>query len=223
MASKKNVVSVPGYYVTRKKEQHGKFCQPTEDTTPVQLCPELTTMLEEVEKNHDRYKAGGNQTSLCNGNSGLNPIKTANPIITPVMNSINYGIPKKSINVEILPAKESYTADMPGKEKEVEIISRILKGINCQCPSQKSSQKIPRVPTRVSTQAKCVLPSWTCRDRPVTQSQKQTIPKITGKKRELVISKDCVELTLKRLQISHNVDDTPTILAKADHQPRQEQ
>ena len=139
------------------------------------------------------------------------------------MNSINYGIPEESTNVETLPAKESYTAKVPGKKKEDEVISGLREGINCQHPSEESNQKIPHVPTRVSTQAKRVLPSWTRKGRLVTQTPKQTIPKITGKKRELVISKDYVELTSKRLQISHNVDDTSIILAEADHQPRQEQ
>ena len=35
VASKKSVVSVPGYYATRRKEQRGKVCQPMEETTPV--------------------------------------------------------------------------------------------------------------------------------------------------------------------------------------------
>ena len=223
VASKKSVVSVPRYYATRRKEQRGKVCQPMEETTPVQPYPESTTMPEGAEEDHDHYKLGGNQNSLCNGNSDLNPIKTADPIITPVMNSINYGIPEESTNVETLPAMVSYMAEVPGKEKEDEVISGLREGINCQRLSQESNQKIPHVPTRVSTQAKRVLQSWTRKGRPVTQTQKQTIPKIIGKKRELVISKDYVELTSKHLQISHNVDDTPIILAEVDHQPRQEQ
>ena len=122
-----------------------------------------------------------------------------------------------------MPAKESYIAVELGKEKEDEVISGTRDGIKYQRPNQELNKKIPHVTTRTSTQAKRVLPSWTCRCKPVTQTQKQTIPKITRKKRELVISQDYVELTSKRLQISHNVDDTPIILAEADHQPRQEQ
>ena len=122
-----------------------------------------------------------------------------------------------------MPAKESYTAVELGKEKEDEVISGTRDGIKYQRPNQELNKKIPHVTTRTSTQAKHVLPSWTRRCRPITQTQKQTIPKITRKKRELVISQDYVELTSKHLQISHNVDDTSIILAKADHQPRQEQ
>ena len=131
VASKKSVVSVPGYYATRRKEQRGKVCQPMEETTPVQPYPESTTMPEGAEEDHDHYKSGGNQNSLCNGNSDLNPIKTADPIITPVMNSINYGIPEESTNVETLPAMVSYATEVPGKEKEDEVILGLREGINC--------------------------------------------------------------------------------------------
>ena len=86
------------------------------------------------------------------------------------MNSINYGIPEESTNVETLPAKESYTAEVPGKKKEDEVISGLREGINCQHPSEEANQKIPHVPTRVSTQAKRVLPSWTRKGRLVTQT-----------------------------------------------------
>lgn len=78
-------------------------------------------------------------------------------------------------------------------------------------------KKNPQVPTRVLTHAKLVFPSWTRRCRPATETQKQPLPKITGKKRELVISRDYVEFTPKRPQISHNVDEAPIILAEADH------
>ncbi|XP_023918539.1 uncharacterized protein LOC112030085 [Quercus suber] len=44
VVSKKSVVSVPGYYATKKKEQRGNFFQPTEGMTPVQPCPESTTV-----------------------------------------------------------------------------------------------------------------------------------------------------------------------------------
>ena len=78
-------------------------------------------------------------------------------------------------------------------------------------------KKTPHMPTIVSTHAKCVLPSWTRRYKLSIQTLKQLIPKITGKKRELLISRDYVELTPKRLQISHNVDEAPIILVAVDH------
>ena len=59
------------------------------------------------------------------------------------MNSINYGIPEESTNVETLPAKESYTAEVPGKKKEDEVISGLREGINCQHPSEESNQTCP--------------------------------------------------------------------------------
>ena len=102
---------------------------------------------------------------MCNGHSGLNPIKTADPIIMPVNNSTNYGIPEDSTNVETVPAKENYTAEVSGKEKEDEVESGTREGINCKRPTQELNQKISHVATRVSTQAKRILPSWTRRCR----------------------------------------------------------
>ena len=96
VASKKSVISMPRYYATKKKEQRGNFCQPMEETTLVQPCPESTTLQERAKEDHDRYKSGD---SMCNGNSGLKPIKTADPIITPVINSMSYWIPEESTNV----------------------------------------------------------------------------------------------------------------------------
>nr|POF05332.1 hypothetical protein CFP56_37636 [Quercus suber] len=88
-----------------------------EGMTSVQPCPESTMVQEGAKEDHDRYKSG---TSMGNGNSGLKPIKTADQIIKPAINSMSYGIPEKSTNDETLPAKESYTAVVPGKEKEDE-------------------------------------------------------------------------------------------------------
>ena len=120
VVSKKSVVSVPGYYATRKKDQWGKDCQPTEETISVQPHPESTTMPKGAKEDHGRYKLGCNHNSMRNGHSGLNAIKTADPIITPINNSTNYGIPEDSTNVETVPAKENYTAKVSGKEKEDE-------------------------------------------------------------------------------------------------------
>ena len=140
-----------------------------EETTPVQPCPKSTTVQEGAKEDHDRYKSGD---SMCNGNSGLQPIKTIDPIITLIINSMNYRIPKESTNVEIVPAKESYTAVESGKEREDKVISSTRDGIKYQRPNQELNKKIPHVTTRVSTQAKRVLPSWTRRCKPVTQTQK---------------------------------------------------
>nr|POF20615.1 hypothetical protein CFP56_75174 [Quercus suber] len=137
------------------------------EMTPVQPCPESTTVQEGAKEDHDRYKSGN---SMGNDNSSLKPIKTTDQIIKPAINSMSYGIPEKSTNEETLPAKESYTAVVPGKEKEDELISGTCDGINYQRPNQELNKKIPHVTTTASTQAKRVLPSWTRRCRPVTQT-----------------------------------------------------
>ena len=121
-----------------------------------------------AKEDHGRYKLGCNHNSMRNGHSGLNAIKTADPIITPINNSTNYGIPEDSTNVETVPAKENYTAKVSGKEKEDEVESVTREGINCERKIQELNQKFSHVPTRVSTQAKCILPPWTRRCRSVT-------------------------------------------------------
>ncbi|KAL0016646.1 hypothetical protein SO802_003715 [Lithocarpus litseifolius] len=201
VVSKKNVVSVPGYYSTRKKDQPGKACQPMAEMIPAYPNSEPTIEPEGAKEANVRYKSGCNHNSMHNGRSGLNPIKTTDPIITPLNNSIIYGIPEDSTNVETVPTKETYIAEVSGEEKEAEVESMPRDGTNCMIPIQKLNKKNPHVPSRVSTQTKRVLPSWTRRSKPATQTQKQTTPKISGKKRELVISKDQVELTPKRVGV----------------------
>nr|POF10468.1 hypothetical protein CFP56_04693 [Quercus suber] len=109
-----------------------------EGRTPVQPCPESTTVQEGAKEDHDRYKP---ETSMGNGNSGLKPIKTADQIMKPAINSMSYGIPEKSTNDETLPAKESYTAVVPGKEKEDEVNAGKREGINYQRPNQELEKK----------------------------------------------------------------------------------
>ena len=116
-----------------------------------------------------------------------------------------------------MPSEENYTTEVSKKEQETDVESMTHEGINCESPTQEINKKTPHMPTMVSTHAKCVLPSWTRRYKLSIQTLKQLIPKITGKKRELLISRDYVELTPKRLQISHNVDEAPIILAAVDH------
>ena len=116
-----------------------------------------------------------------------------------------------------MPSEENYTIEVSKKEQETDVESMTREGINCESPAQEINKKNSSHATMVSTHAKCVLPSWTCRYKLAIQTLKQPIPKITGKKRELLISRDYVELTPKGLQISYNVDEAPIILAAADH------
>nr|POE45122.1 hypothetical protein CFP56_28416 [Quercus suber] len=70
-------------------------------------------MPEGAKDDDDRYKLSDNDHhSMCYVQSGLNPIKAADLIITQFNNSMIYGIPEESTNAETLPSKETYLAEV---------------------------------------------------------------------------------------------------------------
>ena len=154
---------------------------------------------------------------MCNSHGGLNPIKVADPIITPFNYSMIYGIPEESNNAETCHLRKITRLRCQKRNKRLMWNPWHMRELIARVQLRRLIKKPPHMPTMVSTHAKCVLPSWTHRYKLSIQTLKQSIPKITRKKRELLISRDYVELTPKRLQISHNVDEAPIILAAADH------
>ena len=113
---------------------------------------------------------------MRNGHSDLHPIKAAIPPITHAYNSVFNDLPeesknvKKSTNIETVQSEEDYVDEVSRKEKNLDVESKSREGLNCGNPIQGNNIKNPHVPTRVSDHAKCVLPSWTRRCRPTTQS-----------------------------------------------------
>ena len=174
-------------------------------------------------------------TPACN--SGFNDLPEASKSV------------EKSTNAAKVQSMREYVGDRPGKEKYPDMGAvnpdmvqsmgneegkvpekerQLFEGINSGNYSEESNgQKrcdLARVtPTGSSDQPKRVLPVWTRRDRPATKGLSKPTEKITGKKRQYVSTDDHVELFSKRLQISENGEEAPSILAEADVQPRQEQ
>ena len=113
---------------------------------------------------------------MRNGHSDLHPIKAAIPPITHAYNSVFNDLPeesnnvKKSTNIETVHQRKITWMRCQERKKNLDVESKSREGLNCGNPIQGNNIKNPHVPTRVSDHAKCVLPSWTRRCRPTTQS-----------------------------------------------------
>ena len=109
-----------------------------------------------------------------------------------------------AINIETVQSMGYDVGKVPGKEKQPDVGAKTGEGINYVNPIEGKNGKnahVPArvVPTRVSDQAKCVLPAWTRKCRPATPGPSKPTEKIIRKKREHVNTDDHVELFSKRL------------------------
>nr|POE50637.1 hypothetical protein CFP56_00096 [Quercus suber] len=211
-----------------KKANHGKDGSRKEKNG---LAPphqaESSTMPEKEPTAENCYNLRINSQSRRNGHTDLHPINDAIPPFPHAYNSVINELPgelnmiEKSTTIATDQLVDECVNEVPGKEKNNVVESMTREGINCGDPIEGKKLNNSCEPTRVPDHAKRVLPSWTRRCRPVTQSQVNSIGKITGKKREHVTSDDHVEVFSKRLQISQNEFENSKVDILIDPSSRQ--
>nr|POE97827.1 hypothetical protein CFP56_35396 [Quercus suber] len=158
-----------------KKANHGKDGSRKEKNRPAPPHQsESSTMPEKEPTAKNCYNLRINSQSRCNGHTDLHPINDAIPPFPHAYNSVINDLPgelnviEKSTTIETVQLVDECVNEVPRKEKNNVVQSKMREGINCGDPIEGKQLNNSCEPARVPDHAKRVLPSWTRRCRPVT-------------------------------------------------------